>query len=175
MIDRNLPANTGVHLRKEARRQLDEGDAAHIGRRNESGKIAHHAAAECKDRRAPIQPQLNRACVDHIRLRKALGTLPCRNLHDLCLHARTVKDLCNPHRTERSNIRIGNDHATCGISCRTHKRRDLLRKSAANRDRIAACPEINVHPLHHITFSKSALPVRYAPRSQAGIVPSYRR
>ena len=54
MVDGNLAADARVHLCEQARRQLDKGHAAHIGRRDKASEVADHASAECKDRRSTI-------------------------------------------------------------------------------------------------------------------------
>ena len=44
-VHAGLPADAAVHLGKKRRRNLHEGNAAQVGRRRKTGKIADNAAA----------------------------------------------------------------------------------------------------------------------------------
>ena len=173
MVDGDLAADTGIYLREEARRHLNERNAAHIARRNEARKVADHAAAKCNDRRLPIEAQLDCTRKKFVRLCETLRRLARRNRDDLRVHTRTCNNACDSIGAERSNIRIRDDHAVCGVPCPRHERNDFVGDAAADHDRIAACPEFD-HYLTHIIFSKSASPVRCTPPPRAGRARSYR-
>ena len=49
-IDPGLPTNTGIHLRQECGRNLDDCNSSHVQRSDETGNIAHNSAAQCNQR-----------------------------------------------------------------------------------------------------------------------------
>ena len=55
MVDRGLASDGGVDLGEHRGRELDDVDAAHIGRRREAGHVTHGAAAERQHRGGSVQ------------------------------------------------------------------------------------------------------------------------
>src|SRR2546426_1141099 len=56
VVDRGLAADRGVHLGEHRRGKLDEVDAAHVGRRDEPGDVAHGSPAEGEHRGGAVEP-----------------------------------------------------------------------------------------------------------------------
>ena len=112
MVDGDLAADTRVHLCEEARRQLYERHTAHVGRGNKARKIADNAAAERKDRRFAVKPQLNRTRIEIVRYGKTFRGLPGRDGDDRSIHAAARNLLCRMDGIARPDVRIRDDHTT---------------------------------------------------------------
>ena len=82
VIDRHLAADAGIHLRQKTCRNLHEGHAPHIRRRDETCEVADHAAAQSDNRRLSVQPYLDGLRVSALRLRQRLRAFPRRNQQD---------------------------------------------------------------------------------------------
>ena len=111
MVDGDLAADARVHLCEEARRQLYERHAAHVGRGDKARKIADDATAECKDRRFTVKPQLNCTRIEIVRYGKALRGLPGGDGDDRSIHAAARDLLCRMGGIARADVRIRDDHA----------------------------------------------------------------
>ena len=171
MVDGDLAADARVHLREEARRQLDKGHAAHIGRRNEAREVTDHAAAECNDRRSAVKPQLDRAREEAVCLREALRGLACGNRDDLRPHPCAFEHLRNMRGAERADIRIRDDHTARRVPCLTHECDDLIVNGIPDQNGVAALPKLDCHSAYHVIFSISEVPAGCAlpPRAASGL------
>src|SRR6266487_4737250 len=78
-IDSGLSADRAIHHCKQGRRNLDVRNTAMINRRDESGDVADHSAAETDYERQPIQSCGNHLLADHAGLLERLRFLACWN------------------------------------------------------------------------------------------------
>ena len=80
-VNADLSADGAVHLRQQGRRYLHERDAAQISRRDKSGQIADHAAAQRDNKRFSFEPVHRQLVITALNRFQALGTFTGRN-HD---------------------------------------------------------------------------------------------
>src|SRR5882762_8012242 len=80
MIDRRLAAARGIDHGEDGRGKLDEVDAAHVGRGDEPGDIAHGSAPEGENRGGPVEAQREQLVPALLGDRERLGRLALRHV-----------------------------------------------------------------------------------------------
>ena len=152
-IHRRLAADGGVDLRGERRRDLQDGEPAHVGGRHEPGQVSHHAAAQRHQHVAAV----------HLLVRQ----LPVQHLGDLQrLRLLTLRDGQGDHGearpgqrgSERFEIQPG--HHLVGHHerlLRAGERREmgvgLLQEAGADHDVVGPALDRNGHGDHRTTSS----------------------
>ena len=112
-VDAGLAADRRVELRDERRRDLDERDAAEVGRGKESRRIAERPAAEDHQRLAPLDPQPRQLARRVLDDGQALCVLALGEQHSLdrpAVHRQRLGHRCSDRRP-RARLR-DEDRAT---------------------------------------------------------------
>ena len=80
-IDAGLAADRGIDLGHEGRRDVDDRDAAQVGRGEEAGRVAERTAADRDERLAALDAEPGQVAGGRLDDRQALGVLALRE-HD---------------------------------------------------------------------------------------------
>ena len=107
-------ADGGVHLGQQAGRYLDKGDAAHIGRRHETGHIATDAAAQRDEHRFTIHPASGGLTQQLRDRREVFVFLAVGKTEQICLQALFFKRSQKFAAVESCHRIIGDDAVAAG-------------------------------------------------------------
>ena len=142
MIDGRLAADRRVHLRQQCGWNLDERDAALVGRRGKSGQIANHAAPKGDQCRGALRAELEQPCMDFIERRPVLVRFPLGDNDDFIADANRKKRGSQDIQVKRRDDGVGYDDC----ATRRERRQQLAatrQNPFADMDRIAALSERN--------------------------------
>ena len=140
MVDRGLAAHGRVDLGEQGRGHLDEGHAALVDRRGETGEIADHAAAQRDDRGIALAALLDQGVKDLIeRLPALVGFAVGQRDRD---HADPAPFQRAPQRREieRGDGGVGDDHRPL-LRQPLHDQLGPAEQARADVDRVAAAAQ----------------------------------